>query len=61
MPDPIRMIDDMHSRLCTQCIHDAEYRRDEGTGCNILLEAILIQGAPVEWVGGLCDEFEPEG
>lgn len=67
MPNPLsspmgdlRVVDEMHSRQCTQCLRDLAYRRDEGSGCDILLEAIFIQGAPDEWAGGVCDAFEPE-
>lgn len=60
MNDALKEIDTMHSRMCTRCLRDLDFRRDEGSGCNILLEAILVQGPPVEWVGGVCDAFEPE-
>lgn len=55
-----KLVDRMHSRLCSQCLHDLDFRKSEGNGCNILLEAILLQGLPEEWQGGLCDSFEPE-
>lgn len=56
----LKVVDKMHSRMCTRCLRDLAYRREEGAGCNILLEAIFLQGEPEEWSNGVCDKFEPE-
>lgn len=53
-------IDKFHSRQCANCIHDAEFRNNEGSGCPILLETIFSMETPEEWELHICDKFEPE-
>lgn len=53
------VVDAMYSYQCTKCVRDEEFRDNTGPGCEILLEAILINACPEEWDGNVCDAFEP--